>query len=201
MLRADGTLWLNYGDCYATGAGKVSKHPGGGAQGERWRGNRGTTNQSGAQQRGGIGPLVQPNRMPQAGLKPKDLVLMPARIALALQSDGWWLRSEIVWAKPNPMPESVRDRPTSAHEKVFLLTKSARYFYDADAVREPGKGGPMLTNTPYQSGTGVWIQLALNKPYTLGDIVCRMVANSLALTPASFLIVWASAHASKRISA
>ena len=62
---------------------------------------------------------------------------MPARVALALQADGWWLRSEIVWAKPNPMPESVQDRPTRAHEYVFLLTKSVRYFYDADAIREP----------------------------------------------------------------
>ena len=70
-----------------------------------------------------------------SGLKPKDLVMMPARVALALQADGWWLRSEIVWHKPNPMPESVRDRPASAHEKIYLLTKSARYFYDAEAVR------------------------------------------------------------------
>ena len=72
--------------------------------------------------------------MTRQGFKPKDL-MMTAR-ALALQADGWWLRSEIVWAKPNPMPESVRDRPTSSHEKVFLLTKSATYFYDADAVKE-----------------------------------------------------------------
>ena len=75
-----------------------------------------------------------------SGLKPKDLVMMPARVALALQADGWWLRSEIVWHKPNPMPESVRDRPTSAHEKIYLLTKSARYFYDAEAVREEDAG-------------------------------------------------------------
>ncbi len=66
--------------------------------------------------------------------------MMPARVALALQADGWWLRSEIVWHKPNPMPESVRDRPTSTHEKVYLLTKSARYFYDAEAVREEDAG-------------------------------------------------------------
>ena len=71
-----------------------------------------------------------------ANHKPKDLLMMPARLALALQADGWWIRSDIIWHKPNPMPESCRDRPTSAHEHVFLLTKSARYFYDADAVRE-----------------------------------------------------------------
>ena len=71
------------------------------------------------------------------GLKPKDLIGGPWRVALALQADGWWLRSEIIWAKPNPMPESTRDRPTKAHEQVFLLTKAARYFYDRDAIREP----------------------------------------------------------------
>ena len=72
----------------------------------------------------------------RTGWKPKDLMLMPARVAIALQEDGWWVRSEIIWHKPNPMPESVRDRPTSAHEKLFLLSRSrAKYFYDADAVR------------------------------------------------------------------
>ena len=71
------------------------------------------------------------------GLKPKDLMMVPARLALALQADGWWLRSDVIWQKPNPMPESVTDRPTSAHEHIFLLTKSARYYYNADAIREP----------------------------------------------------------------
>jgi len=74
------------------------------------------------------------------GLKPKDLVGIPWRVAFALQADGWWLRSDIVWAKPNPMPESVTDRPTKAHEYLFLLTKSERYCYDAEAVREPDAG-------------------------------------------------------------
>jgi DNA modification methylase len=68
--------------------------------------------------------------------KPKDLMMMPARVALALQADGWYLRSEIIWAKPNPMPESVTDRPTNAHEKLYLLSKRQRYYYDAEAVRE-----------------------------------------------------------------
>jgi site-specific DNA-methyltransferase (cytosine-N4-specific) len=70
-------------------------------------------------------------------LKPKDLVGIPWRVALALQADGWWLRRDIIWSKPNPMPESVTDRPTTSHEYVFLLTKAARYFFDRDAVREP----------------------------------------------------------------
>ena len=73
----------------------------------------------------------------QGFLKPKDLVMIPNRIAIALQEDGWWIRSEIIWHKPNPMPESVRDRPTSAHEKIWLITKSKKYYYDADAIREP----------------------------------------------------------------
>ena len=79
------------------------------------------------------------------GLKAKDLVGIPWRVAFALQADGWYLRSDIVWAKPNPMPESVRDRPTRSHEFVFLLTKRGRYFYDADSIREPptGRTGPM----------------------------------------------------------
>jgi DNA modification methylase len=73
-------------------------------------------------------------------MKPKDLMMIPARVALALQADGWFLRSDIIWHKPNPMPESVTDRPTSSYEHVFLLTKQARYFYDAEAVREPDTG-------------------------------------------------------------
>ena len=73
----------------------------------------------------------------QGSLKPKDLVMIPNRIAIALQDDGWWIRSEIIWHKPNPMPESTKDRPTSCHEKIWLITKSKKYYYDADAIREP----------------------------------------------------------------
>jgi DNA modification methylase len=120
VLRRDGTLWLNLGDCYATGAGKA-KRAGGGAQGAAWQG----------------GAETQPNRMPQAGLKPKDLVGIPWRVAFALQDDGWWLRRDNVRAKPNGMPESVRDRCTTAHEYLFLLSKSGRYFFDGEAIKEP----------------------------------------------------------------
>jgi DNA modification methylase len=88
-----------------------------------------------------------------AGTKSKDLLMMPARLAIRLQEDGWWLRSEIIWAKPNPMPESVTDRPTSSHEKIYLLTKSARYYYDADAVREESVTGDL--RRPYGS-KGAW---------------------------------------------
>ena len=121
VLRKDGTLWLNYGDAYAGGGrgGKPADSPH----------RKQATNK---------GSLVPPSPMSE-GLKPKDLLMMPARVALALQADGWWLRSEIVWHKPNSMPESVRDRPTSAHEKIYLLAKSARYFYDAEAISEPSE--------------------------------------------------------------
>ena len=117
VLRPDGTLWLNYGDGYSHG-GNGSRDP------EKW------PKQSRNDHR------VEHSKA-TSDSKPKDLLMLPARVALALQADGWWVRSEIVWHKPNPMPESVTDRPTSAHEKVYLLTKAARYFYDADAVRVP----------------------------------------------------------------
>jgi len=119
VLRDDGTAWLNLGDSYAATT----------------RGSSG----KGDKQRSNAGTLIEDRAwaVPQ-GLKPKDLVGIPWRVAFALQEDGWWLRSDIIWSKPNPMPESVTDRPTRAHEYVFLLTKSARYFYDADAAREVG---------------------------------------------------------------
>jgi DNA modification methylase len=120
VLRGDGTLWLNYGDSYATQGGP----------------RRYGSSDNGT----GRGDAPSDNRYPPPGLKPKDLVGMPWRVAFALQSDGWWLRSDIIWHKPNPMPESCTDRPTKSHEYMFLLAKSARYFYDADAVREAGCG-------------------------------------------------------------
>ena len=117
VLRDDGTCWVNYGDSYAN-VGASGPQAAGGQMGDR---------------------SVQRARLQvkrdQGGLKPKDLMMMPARVAMALQDDGWYLRSEIVWHKPNPMPESVTDRPTCAHEKVFLLAKKPRYYYDAEAVR------------------------------------------------------------------
>jgi DNA modification methylase len=144
VLRKDGTLWLNMGDSYATGGGKVGEHPGGPGQGDRWKEMN-------------PGLFTQPNRMPQEGLKPKDLVGMPWRVAFALQADGWWLRSDIIWSKPNPMPESVRDRPTKAHEYLFLLAKNEYYFFDQEAVREPdaypnGPNAPDKIVSPYGQG-------------------------------------------------
>lgn len=144
VLRNDGTLWLNLGDCYATGAGKVGDHPGGGLRGARWKGERddgkgrGTSKRcDGASGHVYFGPKTQPNRLPLEGFKPKDLVGIPWMVAFALRRAGWYLRSDIIWAKPSPMPESVTDRPTKSHEYIFLLTKSERYYYDAEAIREP----------------------------------------------------------------
>jgi DNA modification methylase len=146
VLKPAGTCWLNIGDCYATGAGAVGDCPGGGAQGERWRGARGERlgngrgDQCPERRTKNVGPMTQPNRLPQPGLKPKDLVMIPHRVAIALQADGWWVRMDVVWEKRTAMPESVTDRPTKAHEFVFLLTKAEQYFYDADAIAETTVG-------------------------------------------------------------
>lgn len=126
VLRDDGTLWLNIGDSYATGGGSIGRAPGGGDQGERFI-------------RAGM-IKTQPNRMPQPSLKPKDLMMIPARLAIALQEDGWYLRSDIIWHKANPMPESVTDRPTTTHEHILLLAKSEKYYYDFEAIKEPSTG-------------------------------------------------------------
>lgn len=119
VLRPDGTLWLNYGDCYAT-----------------------TPNGRSAADANAVGTddrtfRDKPFSTIQGVLKAKDLCMIPNRLAIALQEAGWWVRSEIIWAKPNPMPESVKDRPSGSHEKIWLLTKSPKYYYDADAVLQP----------------------------------------------------------------
>jgi len=114
-LKDSATIWLNYGDSYSSGK------------------RTSTTNQT---LRGNKNYGV--TRTPvQEGIKEKDLIMIPNRIAIALQDDGWYIRSEIIWHKPNPMPESVRDRPTNCHEKIWLITKSKKYYYDADVIREP----------------------------------------------------------------
>lgn len=120
VLRKDGTCWLNMGDSY-------NAYNGGAGPGSKLSKNQ--TEQR-PQLASGFGLKVK-------GLKPKDRMMIPARLAIALQDDGWWLRDEIVWHKPNPMPSSVKDRTTPAHEMLYLLTKSARYHYDAEAIMEP----------------------------------------------------------------
>lgn len=133
VLHSDGSLWLNLGDSYAGSWGNYAPTGQGGQrpkETERW-------------ERGAYDDKTDwrpPTSNKLEGLKPKDLIGAPWRVAFALQADGWWLRSEITWCKTAPMPESVTDRPTSATEKVFLLTKQARYFYDTEAVRVPSSG-------------------------------------------------------------
>lgn len=119
-LRDDGTFWLNIGDAYTSG-------------GRSWR----------APDKKNPGRAMNYRPDTPTGLKPKDLIGLPWRIAFALQADGWYLRSDIVWNKPNCQPESVKDRPTRSHEYVFLFSKSERYYYSADSVQEPalGNGG------------------------------------------------------------
>src|SRR5690606_34911115 len=129
VLRDDGTLWLNLGDSYA-----ASQSNNGGYSDKSTLAGFTNPNTKGRQALKATKP-----RKINHGLKPKDLIGIPWRVAFALQADGWYLRSDIIWAKPNPMPESVRDRPTKSHEYVFLLSKSARYFYDAEAVKEPAQ--------------------------------------------------------------
>jgi DNA modification methylase len=125
VLRDDGTLWLNLGDSYAGGGG-VDGIP------DDWK-SISTNN------RKKYPEMNDPKRnAKKIGLKPKDLVGIPWKVAFALQADGWYLRSDIIWQKMNPMPESVTDRPTKSHEYIFLLSKSKRYFYDAYAIKEKG---------------------------------------------------------------
>ncbi len=120
VLRDDGTLWLNIGDGYTSGN----------------RGWRAPDKKNPARAMD-----VRPET--PEGLKPKDLIGVPWRLAFALQDDGWYLRSDVVWNKPNAMPESVKDRPVRSHEYLFMLTKSERYFYDWEAMREPADNGGM----------------------------------------------------------
>lgn len=139
VLRDDGTLWLNLGDSYASGGGAGIQGETGQRRDRRFtqpslRPRVGRSGNKGAES----SDLTNaPHRQALPGLKPKDLVGIPWRVAFALQADGWYLRSDIIWSKPNPMPESVTDRPTKSHEYLFLLSKSERYHYDAAAIREP----------------------------------------------------------------
>ena len=154
VLRDDGTLWLNLGDSYCGGGGYAPDAPCNQrrAEGESW----GAMNAFSVRE-GEARKKARPGYTPP-GLKAKDLVGIPWRVAFALQADGWWLRQDIIWAKPNPMPESVRDRCTKAHEYVFLLTKSERYFYDAEAVKEAfadeRQGNPGNYKNGYSGGAG-----------------------------------------------
>ena len=136
ILAKDGTLWLNLADCYSQSFKK-----GGGGCFENLR--------PGWKQ-------CQHSKEVPRGLKPKELIGLPWHVAFALQADGWYLRSDIIWNKPNPMPESIKDRPTKSHEYIFLLAKSNRYYYDHEAIKEPATyiqpNSPESIKSPYGQG-------------------------------------------------
>lgn len=134
VLGDDGTVWLNLGDSYSRAPEKGGSGPNGKNE-DRWGYGIAQSTKAGNSD-GSVGRADRPLGTRTIG-KPKDLVGIPWRVAFALQADGWYLRSDIIWSKPNPMPESVTDRPTKAHEYLFLLSKSERYYYDAAAIAEP----------------------------------------------------------------
>jgi DNA modification methylase len=157
VLRDDGTLWLNLGDSYAGSWGAQGR---GGAPSER-------STLAGNGHVGGGPKLKSLSRVQidahshkesgtgtirQSGLKPKDLIGIPWAVAFALRADGWYLRQDIIWHKPNPMPESVTDRCTKAHEYIFLLSKSPTYYFDNEAMQEPATGRPPGNKKPTKGG-------------------------------------------------
>ena len=130
-LKDDGTLWLNLGDSYSSGGRSTTTN-------QTLRGNNDY----------GVTRLK-----PSENIKPKDLIGIPWRVAFALQQDGWYLRQDIIWHKPNPMPESVTDRCTKSHEYIFLLTKSANYYYDAESIKEPAQNWGTRDRSNFRNGT------------------------------------------------
>ena len=130
VLRDDGTLWLNLGDTYAG-----------------YHGNKNASYEDAPSNKGGYFENQRKTLVNHNGIKNKDLIGIPWRVAFALQADGWYLRQDIIWHKPNPMPESVTDRCTKAHEYLFLLSKSDRYFFDAEAIKEPSRGREKFGNS------------------------------------------------------
>ena len=137
VLRDDGTLWLNLGDSYAGGGGFSPNSP---------------SNQKGSKQTTHKGSIKGAIGVP-TGLKPKDLIGIPWRVAFALQADGWYLRQDIIWSKPNPMPESVTDRCTKAHEYIFLFSKKPKYYYDYEAIKEPAQNWGTRDRSEMREGT------------------------------------------------
>ena len=142
ILRDDGTVWLNLGDSYARNGGGVESR-------------MNSIHKMGVGQKATYlaGAMQTVNKVP-FGLKSKDLVGIPWRVAFALQADGWYLRQDIIWHKPNPMPESVEDRCTKAHEYIFLLSKSQKYYYDSDAIKEPVSSVNPISSKEYRQSIG-----------------------------------------------
>lgn len=166
VLRVDGTLWLNVGDAYDSGTTAI----------------RCASEKVGSKHGYWTNPLA--NRRVQAGLGVKQLLGLPWRLAFALQADGWILRSDVIWAKPNPMPESVTDRPTRAHEYLFLFAKRSRYFYDERAIREP------VTGNAHARGRGVTPKSSLPRSGVRANASFHAAVNRL-VTSRNARTVWA----------
>ena len=146
VLKNDGTVWLNLGDSYASSIKGDNR-----TREEKQKKSNLNKNKNPELDKSQY--IKQGTYKVVHGLKPKDLVGIPWRVAFALQADGWWLRQDIIWHKPNPMPESVTDRCTKSHEYIFLLTKSAKYFYDADGIRELAQDWGIRDRSQLRGGT------------------------------------------------
>jgi DNA modification methylase len=169
VLRDDGTLWLNLGDSYVGGKGSSGQ---GSSEYQSIRASDGVSINQHYHNIGGKGEVRPTDNMAvmrKLRLKPKDLIGIPWMVAFALRNDGWYLRQDIIWHKPNPMPESVSDRCTKSHEYIFLLSKSKTYYYDAESIKEPVKqdwGTRDRTNGKYHNaGTGLNPHTGLQKSY------------------------------------
>ena len=175
VLKRDGTAWINLGDSYAANT----------------KGSGGKANSTLNAQRDDAGVVIgksivtfEPRQfdLSACALKPKDLVGIPWRVAFALQADGWYLRSDIIWSKPNPMPESVTDRPTKAHEYLFLLSKSERYYYDAAAIAEDASVAMIQQMKQGYNGTGTkdYESAGVQNP---SSVKARIIAGKAATSP------------------
>lgn len=180
VLRRDGTLWLNIGDSYCSVGGK---------------GVQGLHGQMAGRSICKAREDIKRSR-PAEGLKPKDRMMIPARVALALQEDGWWLRDEIIWHKPNVMPSSVEDRTTPAHEMVYMFARSSRYAYDLDAIKEPAVcehpsgNGYQRSEQIARGGRGSskgWVPTELRQPRSVWSINTQPYAEAHFATMASDL--------------
>ena len=154
-LKDDGTIWINLGDSYAGSGGAGNQFD---------------------QIENGLSPYKQTGSPKDIGLKPKDLIGIPWRVAFALQADGWYLRSDIIWHKPNPMPESVKDRPTKSHEYIFLMSKNRTYYYDQESIKTPVKQENIKGTTTHKrstkdwgDGTGVKTHNGFDKSYDMAN--------------------------------
>ena len=175
VLEDDGTLWLNIGDSNARQGGRESDQP------RHWDGREKTS-----------GSMHNTRMAQDIGLKPKDLIGIPWMLAFALRADGWYLRQDIIWHKPNPMPESVQDRCTKAHEYIFLMSKSQKYYYDHEAIKDPVKqdwGTRDRTDGKYHNeGSGLQPHSGLEKSYEMANKRSVWTVNTKPYAGAHFAV-------------